>query len=220
VDGSSKMAAVATEVYLFLLHRRWFLNTSLRLLFCFRDVGKWGNYTTDDFLFNCPRSFYCEGTNMLTCLSGIIQGLKRAPVLCMLSVVFHGFLMNCDVLQIAKANGFLKDASSPESSSKGVMTVVSGMIEELDSTMPVEVHGVDVLVSEWMGYCLLFESMLPSVLHARDCWLKPGGAILPDTAEMVSHYSRVLFPSCTLHRSPTFVSFLMCSALQVPKFVI
>ena len=66
------------------------------------------------------------------------------------------------------------------------MTVVSGMIEDLDSTMPVEVHGVDVLVSEWMGYCLLFESMLPSVLHARDRWLKPGGAILPDTAEMVN----------------------------------
>ncbi|KAG0607828.1 hypothetical protein M758_8G058100 [Ceratodon purpureus] len=30
------------------------------------------------------------------------------------------------------------------------MTVVSGRIEGLDSTMPVEVHGVDVLVSEWM----------------------------------------------------------------------
>ena len=100
------------------------------------------------------------------------------------------FSIICGILQIAKANGFLKEATSPESSSKGVMTVVSGMIEELDSTMPAEVHGVDVLVSEWMGYCLLFESMLPSVLHARDRWLKPGGAILPDTAEMVSYYSR------------------------------
>lgn len=70
------------------------------------------------------------------------------------------------------------------------MTVVSGMIEELDTTMPAEVHGVDVIVSEWMGYCLLFESMLPSVLHARDRWLKPGGAILPDTAEMVRHPPR------------------------------
>lgn len=89
-------------------------------------------------------------------------------------------------MQIAKDNGFLKDAATPE----GVMTVVSGMIEELDTTMPAEVHGVDVIVSEWMGYCLLFESMLPSVLHARDRWLKPGGAILPDTAEMVRHPPR------------------------------
>ena len=39
---------------------------------------------------------------------------------------------------------------------------------------------VDVIVSEWMGYALLFESMLDSVLHARDrCALtaqKPHGA--------------------------------------------
>jgi hypothetical protein len=27
---------------------------------------------------------------------------------------------------------------------------------------------VDVVVSEWMGYALLFESMLPSVVDARD----------------------------------------------------
>ena len=31
--------------------------------------------------------------------------------------------------------------------------------------------GVDVIVSEWMGYCLLYESMLPSVLVARDLLL-------------------------------------------------
>ena len=43
---------------------------------------------------------------------------------------------------------------------------------------------VDVLVSEWMGYALLFESMLDSVLHARDRWLRPGGAVLPDLANL------------------------------------
>ncbi len=43
---------------------------------------------------------------------------------------------------------------------------------------------VDVLVSEWMGYALLFESMLDSVLIARDKYLKPGGAILPDIANI------------------------------------
>lgn len=43
---------------------------------------------------------------------------------------------------------------------------------------------VDVLVSEWMGYALLFESMLDSVLHARDRWLRPGGALLPDVARV------------------------------------
>jgi type I protein arginine methyltransferase len=33
-----------------------------------------------------------------------------------------------------------------------------------------------------MGYALLFESMLESVLLCRDRWLKPGGAMIPDMA--------------------------------------
>jgi hypothetical protein len=33
---------------------------------------------------------------------------------------------------------------------------------------------VDVIISEWMGFYLLHESMLGSVLYARDRWLKPG----------------------------------------------
>ena len=40
----------------------------------------------------------------------------------------------------------------------------------------------DVLVSEWMGYGLLYESMLDTVIAARDALLKPGGAVLPDVA--------------------------------------
>ncbi|XP_071735822.1 probable protein arginine N-methyltransferase 6 [Rutidosis leptorrhynchoides] len=41
---------------------------------------------------------------------------------------------------------------------------------------------VDVIISEWMGYMLLYESMLGSVIVARDRWLKPGGLILPSNA--------------------------------------
>ena len=43
-----------------------------------------------------------------------------------------------------------------------------------------------------MGYFLLFESMLDTVLYARDRFLKPGGAILPDIATMhIAGFSRV-----------------------------
>lgn len=42
---------------------------------------------------------------------------------------------------------------------------------------------VDIIISEWMGYFLLYESMLPSVLYARDKYLDPkNGMILPDKA--------------------------------------
>eukprot|EP00419_Tripos_fusus_P009978 CAMPEP_0172659436 /NCGR_PEP_ID=MMETSP1074-20121228/3429_1 /TAXON_ID=2916 /ORGANISM="Ceratium fusus, Strain PA161109" /LENGTH=345 /DNA_ID=CAMNT_0013474913 /DNA_START=53 /DNA_END=1091 /DNA_ORIENTATION=- len=44
---------------------------------------------------------------------------------------------------------------------------------------------VDVVVSEWMGYCLFFENMLPSVLSVRDRFLKPGGLMLPSRCRLL-----------------------------------
>lgn len=43
---------------------------------------------------------------------------------------------------------------------------------------------VDAIVSEWMGYGLMYESMLSSVLYARDKWLKPGGLLFPSIADL------------------------------------
>jgi predicted RNA methylase len=43
---------------------------------------------------------------------------------------------------------------------------------------------VDIIVSEWMGYGLLFESMLPTVLHARDRFMNPGGTMWPNKCSM------------------------------------
>ena len=43
---------------------------------------------------------------------------------------------------------------------------------------------VDVIISEWMGFYLLHESMLSSVLFARDKFLKSDGIILPATASL------------------------------------
>ncbi|BAT93360.1 hypothetical protein LR48_Vigan05g005100 [Vigna angularis] len=86
--------------------------------------------------------------------------------------------------QVAKDNGLWwnKTQSGIDGLPKRVIEVVHGMVEEIDKTVELQPHSVDVLLSEWMGYCLLYESMLGSVLYARDRWLKPGGAILPDTA--------------------------------------
>ncbi|EKX37628.1 hypothetical protein GUITHDRAFT_158580 [Guillardia theta CCMP2712] len=57
------------------------------------------------------------------------------------------------------------------------ITLIHGMIEKIE--LPVK---VDIIISEWMGYALLYESMLDSVLYARDKWLAPNGLILPDRA--------------------------------------
>lgn len=58
------------------------------------------------------------------------------------------------------------------------VTLLKGKIEDL--VLPVD--KVDVIVSEWMGYALFYESMLNSVLFARDKWLTPEGIMLPDRA--------------------------------------
>lgn len=59
------------------------------------------------------------------------------------------------------------------------ITVIQGTIEEID--LP---EKVDVIISEWMGYCLLYESMLPSVLNARNRFLKETGTMFPTKAQI------------------------------------
>jgi len=70
-----------------------------------------------------------------------------------------------------------------ENNLENVITVIKGKMEDVDLTK-YGVDKVDVLISEWMGYCLLYESMLPTVLKARDRWLRTDGhgVILPDIA--------------------------------------
>lgn len=48
-----------------------------------------------------------------------------------------------------------------------VITVLKGKIEEIE----LPVAQVDVIISEWMGYFLVYENMLNTVLYARDKWL-------------------------------------------------
>ncbi|KAF3404379.1 Protein arginine N-methyltransferase 1, partial [Talaromyces pinophilus] len=58
------------------------------------------------------------------------------------------------------------------------ITLLQGKMEEVNLPFP----QVDIIVSEWMGYFLLYESMLDTVLYARDRYLAPGGKIFPDQA--------------------------------------
>ncbi|CAG0923764.1 unnamed protein product [Notodromas monacha] len=60
--------------------------------------------------------------------------------------------------------------------------LIRGAIEDLGHEAVLK--DVDVIVSEWMGYFLLFEGMLKSVMFARDNYLKPGGLILPNRCDL------------------------------------
>jgi len=101
------------------------------------------------------------GTGIL-CMFAAKAGAKQViGVEC--AAIYH------QAVKIVKANGFEK-----------VITLIKGKIEEVE--LPVD--KVDIIISEWMGYFLLYESMLDTVLVARDKWLKPGGLIFPDRASM------------------------------------
>ena len=73
-----------------------------------------------------------------------------------------------DIIQKARANVF-------ENGLEDTIQCLHGTIETL--TLPVQ--KVDIIISEWMGYALLFEAMLPSVLYARDRYLKTDGLMVP-----------------------------------------
>lgn len=60
------------------------------------------------------------------------------------------------------------------------ITLLQGKMEEIHDQMPFK--KVDIIISEWMGYFLLYESMLDTVLYARDKYLNPNGLIFPDKA--------------------------------------
>lgn len=73
----------------------------------------------------------------------------------------HVYAVECSHMadmakQIVEANGF-----------SNIITVLKGKIEEIDLPVP----QVDIIISEWMGYFLLYENMLNTVLYARDKWL-------------------------------------------------
>lgn len=70
--------------------------------------------------------------------------------------------------QIIEANGF-----------SSIIEVKETKVEDME--LP---EKVDIIISEWMGYFLFYESMLDTVLFARDKWLKPGGLMFPDKATL------------------------------------
>lgn len=70
---------------------------------------------------------------------------------------------NSDIIEKARKN-------ITENGFQDVITLYRGKIEEIK--LPCK---VDIIISEWMGYFLLYEAMLDSVLVARDRFLAPGG---------------------------------------------
>eukprot|EP00762_Andalucia_godoyi_P003356 ANDGO_06595.mRNA.1 putative protein arginine N-methyltransferase 6.2 len=75
------------------------------------------------------------------------------------------------------------EAIAKHNSMDHIIQVVHSRAEEIsDEVIPP--GSVDIIVSEWMGYFLLYESMFDSVVYARERWLKPEGQMFPNKGRM------------------------------------
>ena len=78
----------------------------------------------------------------------------------------HGLCVHACNITVVHGN-WMKDCHGDYVFAYTVITMIRGKVEEIE--LPVD--KVDVIVSEWMGYCLFYESMLDTVIFARDKWL-------------------------------------------------
>lgn len=67
-----------------------------------------------------------------------------------------------------------------ENSLKHKVDVVKTRLEDFHTSQL-----FDILISEWMGYFLVYEGMLDTVIKARDSLLKKDGLILPNRSEIL-----------------------------------
>lgn len=84
---------------------------------------------------------------------------------------------------------------------------------------------VDIIVSEWMGFYLLHEGMLDSVLVARDKFLKPNGSMFPQNATIYVAPCAVpsLFDAWNLHddvQMQAFGAALRAQKIMKPEIMV
>jgi len=131
-----------------------------------KDTVRTGSYRAA--IMNNPHLFKDKTVLDVGCGTGILSMFAaRAGAAHVVGIDMSNIIDQA--VKIIEANGF-----------KDTITLVKGKLE--DTQLPIQQF--DIIISEWMGYFLLYESMLDTVLEARDRYLKPGGLIFPDHATM------------------------------------
>ncbi|XP_071664915.1 protein arginine N-methyltransferase 3 isoform X2 [Patagioenas fasciata] len=138
-----------------------------------------------DFIYQNPHIFKDKVVLDVGCGTGILSmfaakaGAKKVIGVDQSEIIYQAM----DIIRLNKL--------------ENIITLVKGRIEEVD--LPLE--KVDVIISEWMGYFLLFESMLDSVIYAKDKYLAEGGSVYPDictislvaVGDLNKHADKLLF---------------------------
>lgn len=162
-DGKKKKKVDANDGYYF----DGYSNRSIHETML-KDVVRTEAYR--DFMYKNPELFKDKVVLDIGCGTGILSmfaakaGARRVVGIDAADIIDK-------TREIVKANGLDK-----------VITLVKSKVEEAE--LPAGVDKVDIIISEWMGYFLLFESMLPSVLFGRDKWMAKDGGVYPNKSMM------------------------------------
>lgn len=101
------------------------------------------------------------------CGTGILSMMAASAGASKVVGVENSDIFNTAV-EIIRDNGF-----------ESKITLIKGAIENI-----ILEDKFDIIISEWMGYFLLFERMLESILIARDRFLKKDGLLLPSSCSL------------------------------------
>ncbi|KAK7611585.1 protein arginine N-methyltransferase PRMT1, partial [Phyllosticta paracitricarpa] len=116
-----------------------------------------------DFIYENKHLFVGKTVLDVGCGTGILSMFAAKAGAAHVIAVDNSTMIEKAILNV-HANGFSDQISC-----------LHGKIEEV--TLPFD--KVDIIVSEWMGYGLLFEAMFDSVVWARDRYLKSDGLMVP-----------------------------------------
>ncbi|KAI3386944.1 hypothetical protein SNEBB_004290 [Seison nebaliae] len=89
-------------------------------------------------------------------------------------------------VEMAPSIGKVSESLIKKNNLNNKCQIVHGKLEDNLELIEKSIDGkkFDMIISEWMGYCLVFEGMLDSVLFARDRLMKENGIILPNKANI------------------------------------
>lgn len=163
MKSSSQIATVDNDSYYFKSYSHYGIHEQM-----LKDTVRTGAY--ERAIMENPTLFHGKTVLDVGCGTGVLSIFAAKAGAKKVVSVDDSDIVN-QARKIIEKNGFDK-----------VITLVKGKVEDVN--LPLKENEVDIIISEWMGYALFFETMLPSVLSARDRFMAASGTMFPNACQI------------------------------------